>query len=317
MTTVAEAFELARTHSIRHMAACEKAKLRWSETAITETVIAEAARAVNVVQFTQHAEAKSGADWIWWWVDGSSAYGMLVQAKRVKVTGNQWQFDFGYKIGSSDQLQQDALIATAKELGILPVYSLYLGSGDYRRWTPCSDSHQNVDCLACQKRSISLMPALLANNLLVNNASSTYERSVALEDLWRPPAEPALLSPLLQDQLAPDLSKFLETPQHGTRAVTRKMLDRVLRARAGAFSAPSPTSPTIELGEHERLGPVFKEVPGDTGHFGLPYFEHTLRPLRLVPPSYVLEIMTNEFNEKRMPRHLPARIAGVVVAWLS
>jgi hypothetical protein len=38
----------------------------------------------------------------------------------------------------------------------------------------------------------------------------------------------------------------------------------------------------VELDDH-----VFTRLPGDTGHFGEPYFEHVLRGLRTQPPEYV------------------------------
>ncbi|MGW4369804.1 hypothetical protein ACWEKT_29565 [Nocardia takedensis] len=97
MSAVTEAFRRARIHAFRHMSECERARLHWGETTITEMVTAHASRAVTVVPFTQRAEARSGADWIWWWVDDTAAYGMLVQAKRVTVTGRGWSFDFGYR----------------------------------------------------------------------------------------------------------------------------------------------------------------------------------------------------------------------------
>ena len=314
MTTVEDSFRQARIHAVRHMAACESADLRWSETSITEIVTAQAARAVTVVPFTQRAEALSGADWIWWWVDGASAYGMLVQAKRVTVRDGSWGFDFDYRSGSTGHSQREALRSTAQTLGLLPVYALYLGTGDYRQWARCSETHRSGRCLACVKRTVSLMPELVASELIMNDATSTYEWSVALEELWTPPAGAALLSPLLESQLAPELAEFLQTPQSGTRAVTRSMIDRVLRARMGAFSAASPTATSMSLGEHDQLGAVFGNVPADTGHFGLPYFEQTLRPLRHAPPDYVVEIMTRNVDEERLQSNLPENIAGVVVA---
>lgn len=108
MTAVDDAFRRARIQADRHMAACEQAGLRWSEPSITEIVMAYAARAVTVVPFTQPAEALSGADWVWWWVDSAGAYGMLVQTKRVTVTGGQWSFDFDYKARRAARSQRGA-----------------------------------------------------------------------------------------------------------------------------------------------------------------------------------------------------------------
>lgn len=313
MTAVRDAFRQARLHAVRHMAACEGASLRWSEVSITEIVTAHAAQAVQVVPFTQRAEALSGADWVWWWIDGTSAYGMLVQAKRLTATVNQWNFDFGYRTKSTGRAQRDTLMSVAKALDLLPVYALYLGTAEYRRHERCSGEHRSGRCLECQKRSVSLMPALLASDLIISDAGSTYEFSVSLEDLWTQRAGEVPLSKLLQGQMGSDLSDFLRTPQQGTRAITRAMMDRILKARMGAFSAPPVTAHNLHLGEHDRLGPVFIQVPDDTGHFGLPYFDHVLRPLRHAPPDYVLEIMTKDVNEADLAAAMPDSVAGVVV----
>ncbi|MGE3328909.1 MAG: hypothetical protein AB7N61_26240, partial [Acidimicrobiia bacterium] len=147
MAAVEEAFRWARIHAVRHMDACELAFLRWGETSITEVVTSRAAKAVTVVPFTQRAEALSGADWVWWWVDARGAYGMLVQAKRVTVNGIKWKFDFSYPDGTGKQ--RKTLMAVSATLGLLPVYALYLGTGSYRSWEPCPDGHRSGRCLQC------------------------------------------------------------------------------------------------------------------------------------------------------------------------
>lgn len=312
MATVETAFRRAREHSVQHMAACEKALLHWGEPSITEIVMSRAATAVSVVPFTQPAEATSGADWIWWWVDADSAYGMLVQAKRLNVHRGKWRFDFGY--GSSAGSQQSSLRATAASLDLVPVYALYLGTGDYRNWERCSDDHRVRRCPSCVKRSVSLMPALLADPVIVNDSATTYERSVALEEMWLPGPSSPLFIPGLSRQLDPELVNFLLTPQRGVRAVAKSTIDRILRVRAGQFSADSPVVPsTMHDGSHDRLGTVFPNLPSDTGHFGVPYFKHVLGPLRHVPPDYVLEIESREFDVGEVSSNMPGDVAGVVV----
>jgi hypothetical protein len=313
MTATDDAFRWARIYAVRHMAACEQAGLRWGETSITEIVTAQASWAVTVVPFTQRAEALSGADWVWWWTDGAGAYGMLVQAKRVTVAQSKWNFGFGYKMRGATCTQREVLLSAAAPLGLLPVYALYLGTGNYRGWERCSEGHRSGRCLQCVKRAVSLMPALLAEELVVDGAVSTYERSVALEELWTPPKSGALLLPVLEKRLAPELADFLRNEQTGTRAVTRKMMDRVLQARAGAFGAPSVAVNPSRIGDHDRLGPVFGDLPDDDGHWGLNYFEHTLDPLRRVPPGYVLEIASGDFDEDRLAAGMPDNVAGIVV----
>lgn len=316
MATVETAFRRAREHSVQHMAACEKALLHWGEMSITEIVMSRAATAVSVVPFTQPAEATSGADWIWWWVDADSAYGMLVQAKRLNVHRGKWRFDFGYR--SSAGSQQSSLRATAASLDLVPVYALYLGTGDYRNWERCSDDHRVRRCPSCVKRSVSLMPALLADSVIVNDSATTYERSVALEEMWLPGTSSPLFIPGLSRQLDPELVNFLLTPQRGVRAVAKSTIDRILSVRAGQFSADSPSAPsTMHDGNHDRLGPVFPNLPSDSGHWGVPYFQHVLGPLRHVPPDYVLEIESREFDVGEVSSNMPGDVAGVVVVRLS
>lgn len=315
MTEVEEAFRWARIHAVRHMDTCERALLRWGETSITEVVTSRAAKAVTVVPFTQRAEALSGADWIWWWVDARGAYGMLAQAKRVTVNGSKWKFDFSYPNGTGTQ--RSTLMTVSAVLGLLPVYALYLGTGVYRSWEPCPDGHRSGRCLQCVKRSVSLMPALLADEFVTDNSTDTYDQSVALEDLWTPSPKLAPLIPELRKQLTPDLLDFLTTRQDGTRAVTRSMIDRVLRVRISTFQHAAPTvAPATSAGRHDRLGSVFPELPEDMGHFDLNYFQHVLDPLRQAPPDYVLEAMARDLDEDHLASNMPDNVAGVVVVRL-
>ncbi len=312
MLTVKAAFEVARRQSVQHMTACDRARLGWSETAITEIVTSRAARAVAVVLFTQRAEAVSGADWVWWWVDTTAAYGMLVQAKRLNVEAGGWKFGFDYRSGK----QWSNLMSTAQTMDLFPVYALYLGTGDYRGWAPCPE-HKPGRCLACVKRSVSLMPALLADSRINFDAQMTYGRSIALEELWTPPATRAGLIPALWRQVAPELLEFLMTPQVGARAVSRSMIDRVLAVRAGqSVAAIAPAESADSTGDHDELGPIFQGLPPDTGHFGIPYLGHALDPLRSVPPDYVMEIEHGTVDANRLADVLPENVGGVVVVRL-
>jgi hypothetical protein len=129
-------------------------------------------------------------------------------------------------------------------------------------------------------------------------------------------AKPMLI-PSLEPQLAPDLSDFLEKPQRGTRAVTRSMIDRVLRVRYGQVSAaPTTSADVVPEGELDRLGSQFAHVPYDTGHWGHNYFDHVLNPLRQAPPGYVLSITAGDFIGQDLASSMPDNIAGVVVAQL-
>lgn len=327
---IKRAFRKARTCSVNHMTVCEQEGLRWNETTVSEILMSQVAQAeaVSVVPFTQPAEAISGADWIWWWVDDAGAYGMLVQAKRVTITEGKWWFGFNYASGQPKRSQYKLLRSTANALGLLPVYALYLGGGDYRNWERCSREHQErKHCPICMRRSISLMPALLASDWAISDAKSTYEASVALEDLWTLPNKSAPLWQTMKRQLVPELLDFLQTRQDGTYAVTRSMIDRVLRARMGAFfDARLDTRAPMNRQEYDYFKPVFDHLPDDLGHWDTPYFPHVLRPLRRIAPDYVLEILDDpedfgrgDFlrNASDMTNSYPSGIAGIVVVRLS
>lgn len=75
--------------------------------------------------FNKREEAKVGADWLWWWVgSGGESFGMLVQAKRLYVTGPRWRFLFDHGHGK----QRQALWEAAEALDVTPVYVVYLGT---------------------------------------------------------------------------------------------------------------------------------------------------------------------------------------------
>lgn len=317
MTSVSKAFKSARKDAVRHMAASERAKFRWGETTVTEIVTSRAAKAVHVVPFTQPAEVLSGADWVWWWVDASAAYGMLVQAKRVTIKDESWSFDFDYKSPKAKRTQRAVLRSTAAALGLLPVYALYLGTGNSRDWERCSKRHTGRGCGQCNRRAVSLMPELLASTALVTDSTSTYERSVGLEEMWVSSGDRPLLIPRVAENMTTELAEYFFTEQQGTRAVSRSMMDVVLRARAGQFALATGGTVSVADGSHDDLGPVFTELPDDTIHGGLPYFEHVLNPLRKAPPDYVLEIMHGDSGGPSVESNLPEDIAGVVVVDLT
>lgn len=53
---------------------------------------------------------------------------MLVQAKNLYQLKNRWKFDFNYDKGE----QRRKLHYNARMLNVLPVYSLFLGTPDWR-----------------------------------------------------------------------------------------------------------------------------------------------------------------------------------------
>ncbi|MBF9316584.1 hypothetical protein HA135_07230 [Mycobacteroides chelonae] len=293
------------------MAACEEVGLRWGETSITEMVLSRTARTITVAPFTQRAESISGADWIWWWLDDTAAYGMLVQAKRLVITAGRWRFDFEYPRGSG--VQRARLMSTAAALDLVPVYAIYLGTADYRGWEPCPDRHTPEGCVSCTKRTLSLMPAILARDMYTYSAAVTYACSIALEDVRASRDTRGAVPPTLLPELAPELYDFLTTRQRGVLGVSRAMIDRVLKVRAGQFGALAAPVETVINGGHDDLGRIFPQVPADTGHWGFPYFNQILDPLKHAPPDYVLALESGAANADEIASVMPEDAAGIVV----
>jgi hypothetical protein len=95
--TVGGALRAGRIAAERHMEQAENAGFPWKEETVTDLLLAEVATRLKVVPFTRSQEAQIGADWLWWWVDGAGeAFGMLVQAKRLRIDPSRWRFDFDY-----------------------------------------------------------------------------------------------------------------------------------------------------------------------------------------------------------------------------
>lgn len=297
-----------------HMGACDEVGLRWGETSITEILLSRTAKAITVAPFTQRAESISGADWIWWWVDASAAYGMLVQAKRLTVAGSRWRFDFEYPRGTG--AQRSSLMSTAMALDLAPVYAIYLGTARYRGWERCSGQHTPIRCISCIKRTISLMPAILAREMYTYSAGITYACSVALEDILVGDNRGSVI-PSLLPQLSPELYDFLMTKQSGVMGVSRAMIDRVLNVRAGQFVSAAEPVERVSSGGHDRLGRVFPDVPRDTGHWGFPYFNQMLDPLKHVPPDYVLALESGVASANDLASVVPEGIGGIIVVRMA
>ena len=124
-TDLLESFRRARRAAESHMRSNEDAGETWNETTITDIILQHARPFVKSAKFNQNQEGITGADWVWWWLDDAGeAFGMLVQAKRLRI-GTKWAIDFPYP---GDWRQYKNLSATAAELDLAPTYALYLGT---------------------------------------------------------------------------------------------------------------------------------------------------------------------------------------------
>lgn len=303
MSGIRTALSTGRAACVEHMDSCEQADIVWTEEPVTEIFLSRSGPGVQFANFNKWEEARVGADWLWWWVgpDGES-FGMLIQAKRLNVTGSRWRFSFDHNNGK----QREALWEAAEALDVTPAYVLYLGTQNYRAPSPCAEKNHTVsDCPHCAVLAVSLMPAVLADSTFVTDSESTYSRSVSLERAIDRAEQQSSWLGGVDAQLTDELRTFLRSPQSGVRAVARALVDRVLKVRAGQLSKGG----VAEMVRQERLGPVFRDLPGDRGHFAEPYLPLMLRGLTSVPPDYVVSMIAG------MPLGAPPapNVAGVVL----
>lgn len=321
-----EAFTRARTSAQGHMTASEAAGFTWGEETITELVLVGAHPKVEAFPFNRNQEGGTegtGADWLWWWIgNDGTAFGMLVQAKRLKKKkSGTWDIDFAYKSG----LQRRRLFATAEKLQVAATYVLYFGPPNYRLdvedWAnPHSTDPEPIDvenCEACQRKTVSFLAAHVARNYTWRDAYMAYYRATPIEDLANPGAMVKSPIALPKLTLSDDLKAFINNPQFGPRQVAKNFLAHVLDHRIGQASLAVADQVQFPLGDRVSDALVFESLPDDRDHFGAQYFSEVLRGLRTVAPAYVLDLLHQERFE--IPEGLGlnqeelAGLAGVVV----
>ncbi|HVF03771.1 MAG TPA: hypothetical protein VNA20_02930 [Frankiaceae bacterium] len=290
-----------RTAAETHMSGCERDGSAWQEETVSEILWQAARPHVMYADFTKRQEGLVGADWLWWWVEGSGeAFGMLIQAKRLHRVGGRWTVGFRDKNGQ----QMGDLFRTADLFQVPAAYVVYLGGQGFRANWSCGAGHA-TDCPACARRSVSVLTALqaeLAGPSPADGAAAVLNDAVALEDLaGRNPDGPVFDVNL---SAAPDdLKRFLLQGQTGARAVARTVFAGVAADRARGFSAAAETRVDIASDA------IFSALPDDTGHFREAYFPHVLRGLRHSPPGYVLDALAEAPTTPDIAGH----VAGVVV----
>lgn len=120
--------------------AAKLSNLSFNEETITETILLDLKTSypgsVQIIAFNKFQEAKTGADWLWSFVnsDGSQSFTMLVQAKRLEDK-EQIYPKIKRNIGTRKPpiRQIDQLIKTSQQLGIRPAYIFYNHVSDITR----------------------------------------------------------------------------------------------------------------------------------------------------------------------------------------
>ena len=312
-TDVLAGFSRIRETAETFMDKRDRAGDGWNEEAVTAVSVIEGRPHVQVVEFNRSQEGRGpnalGADYLWWWIDSSrgECFGMLVQAKRLTLSGEQWHVDIRHREGG----QLSDLLRTADELGVPAVYGVYTGGLVYRAALPCLHRQTSgpmdaapappasspatglpgeQECGRCRRMAISMVTAYqLTSNWQskVMTGRTVLTESVPIEDL----VDPAVPSGRVWDVNLRDISdrelrSFLVRPQEGAREIARRIFRLVAHRRSMAFSAAAPELVTVAAG-----APVFPDVPEDRGHFPGPYYRHVLQGLRTSPPAYVEDLL--------------------------
>ncbi|MFF2262021.1 hypothetical protein ACWGSB_27415 [Streptomyces albidoflavus] len=278
------------------------------EVTATQVLLAEASPRVCFQEFTSAEEAKAGADWMWWWVDrGGTCFGLLAQAKILKVSGRRWTVDFGYTTKGHPQSQIAKLIEAAEPYSVPAAYILYCGDRKYRATLECSRTHGGVPCRDRERVGVSVACALAVQEAAKFHQSAAvvevFHDAVPLEDIASPVE--GLDEPIrsLARELDEELARFLRQPQRGARRVAKELLRPLERIRLGQFASAA----TLERAA-PAAGALFRDV-ADQGHFSVPYLDHVLRGLRTGVPDYVRDVM----DGRTPPAAVTDRFGGIVV----
>lgn len=195
-------------------------------------------------------------------------FGLLIQAKKLNGQPGRWGLDFAYPNGTGRQVR--SLLAAADMLDVPAAYVLYFGARSRRPKILCKDNDP-VDCWRCERASIGVLPALLANGIVRDNslgksktlvARDAYRRAVLLDELAICDSMP--IHDVNLRHVGPELRAFLMDEQLGASAVAKRVLRCVSDVRRGQFAAAM-----MERMVSTADDAVFQDVPADRGHFGV------------------------------------------------
>lgn len=316
-----DALATGRRSVVRLAKSTQRAGFDAHEETLTQLLLARCHPEAISRVFTRQEESRhTGADWMWWFTDGTEWFGVLVQAKRGRLIRDTLSYDFDYTPSPtirrpSPAPQRQLLLDAARTLGVPAIYVLY-NSGVIRRGATgaacCSPPGRE---LPATRLGVSWLPALLVD----------YWVTFGVD--WEPKMRPldCIGCPLVRSGFRPGFvrvvsgaawgaiqSLFRDPDPTAGRRLAAAMLLQIAEARVLGQFRTARDIEQIELLEEDR---VFQVVPDDQGHLSERYFEHVLRGLRTRPPTYVERLLDGAPFEQAGPE--AELLQGVTVSGID
>jgi len=264
------------------------------EETLTDILLAACGDSVRYARFNRPQEGRVGADWLWWFVDEASGecFGMLVQAKRLKLERKRWTVNLPYRNGE----QLAALMTTAEHLGVPACYVVYCGSESFRNGFGCG--HGAPGCRECERKGVSILAGPVARRIigieegylqLADNGSRPWNpedpaawvmaASEPLENAADHRRQPAF------NPVPIELAELLLKPTSTPRSICSAIFQQLAHDAGLQFRAQTEQQRSIVGGLHSSGSRVVSAVSLS----GLsPVYEHSLQGLRTGLPEPVL-----------------------------
>jgi hypothetical protein len=298
-------FQTARRSSTRFVNSARRKGFSPKEESLTDHFLSRLPESVQVRTFTRAQESSTtGADWLWWWTDGSEWFGALVQAKRRQE--GRTPYDFRYRPRPSvrnpdPDRQVDTLLRAAHSLSVPAVYVLY----NHGQLSPSTtDLCGRVGGeRPCTSLAVAVLPALVAQFRSVFGDDSIGDAKPV--ECLACPTNSQRVTPWFTRMTTPAMMRFLRHSATLPRLVAAGLIQQIASVRMDQFRDFSRTQLIYGPSREQ----VVRDVGDDTGHFSEAWVAHVMRGLRSSPPRWVRELEEHgEFDVD-----LPIDIGGVVI----
>ena len=242
--SICETYKRLADQTWERIEAAERVGMRWSEETNTETLLLQLRQRhpsqVLIAAFSKRREASVGADWEWWFVSQTGAYGMRVQAKRISLPKETFGY-LRYTPRGHTNDQMTTLIGRARADHLAPAYCFYVASQTHRRdgvWpdvispppsqpSGCLVGHAEVIRAARSNRLDRLASALMPWHLLVcpreGRGDLTSRASAAMRSIAR--GELAIAPSIASAERSEDADPYLPEARAQPPSYVRRLIE--------------------------------------------------------------------------------------------